>query len=303
MSCYRCGKSVTAQDRKYGLHKACFSTWFGVEHSAEFENIIPHSAGSNKPPSEEKWSGVASSFFQGKFKKYSARLGDKNYLLKIQEQEYPELPQTEYLCNQLAEALRIEIPNYFLITFEEIPAFVCENFMQKEVSSNLVHIYHYLNEPRDYTCEELYEIVIEKTQKISEAQRIIDITLFDSLIGNHDRHGRNLGLIQSGKGFRLSPFYDNPSYLGIEIEALLSAQLEPRGKIATKITEDPSIKDYVLEWGRLGQREYIKKIFRKIDINVLVNIIENSYLKNNRKAAFKKLILKRYEELSHAITE
>jgi serine/threonine protein kinase HipA of HipAB toxin-antitoxin module len=51
--------------------------------------------------------------------------------------------------------------------------------------------------------------------------------LFDALVGNHDRHGRNIALIETRKGHILSPFYDNPSYIGIEDHNLLLAEHNP----------------------------------------------------------------------------
>ena len=66
----------------------------------------------------------------------------------------------------------------------------------------------------EHNCERLVTIIVEKTGRRTEQERFVFLTLADSLIGNHDRHGRNLGFIQSPKGLRLAPFYDNPSIVG-----------------------------------------------------------------------------------------
>ncbi len=303
MLCYKCHKSVTPQEMHYGLHKRCFNEWFNTKNKEDFQDIVSHSLGSSEPEmGKNKFSAMASSFFQGKFKKYSAKLGEKAYILKIQEEGYPELPQTEYLCNQIAEILEIEIPSYYLISFANtVPTFVCKNFMQQQNGTNLVHIYHFLDDKCQYNCETLYKIILENTQKMTDGKRFIESTLFDSLIGNHDRHGRNLALIQSHRGYELAPLYDNPSNLGIEIEALLEAQLEPRGKIATHLTDEPTITDYILEWKRLGQEEHVMHFYRKINIEKILKKIEISFIQEKRKNALARLISKRYREYENAI--
>lgn len=303
MRCYRCLKNITPEDIRYGLHTRCFNMWFYTSDRDDFQDIVSHSMGSREPEiGENKFSEIASSFFQGKFKKYSAKLGEKSYILKIQEEDYPELPQTEYLCNQIAEMLAIEIPPYYLISFDnKVPTFLSENFMHKKEASNLLHIYHFLDDVGQYNCESLYKIILQKTQKMSDAKCFIECTLFDALIGNHDRHGRNLALIQSHMGYALSPLYDNPSNLGIEIEALLGAQLEPRGKIATYQTDEPSITDYIVEWQRLGQEEHVMHFYKKINIQKILKKIENGFIQEKRKNALIRLVSKRYTEYKNAI--
>ena len=106
-----------------------------------------------------------------------------------------------------------------------------------------------------HDCESLVKIIGEKTQRKREQEKFILLTLADSLIGNHDRHGRNLAFIRSAKGIWLSPFYDNPSALALEDPSMLGADLQPRGSIYTKDTDKPTMKDYVLEWNRLGYGE------------------------------------------------
>ncbi len=134
-----------------------------------------------------------------------------------------------------------------------------------------------------------------------EAYRFIELTLFDGLLGNHDRHGRNIALIQTPYRYILSPFYDNPCYLGLEDEILLGAQHEPRGKIATSKTEEPTLKDYVFEWYRLGFENIILDFYNKIDLENIISMIDNSFVSAARKEALKKLVKNRYMEFNNAI--
>ncbi len=297
--CYKCGESILTEAINHlGLHSQCFMSWFQVNTLEDFGDVV---ARTSETMASNDWARIASSFFHGKFRKYSARLGTKSYLLKVQQPEFPELPAMEFLCNQIASNLNLEVPNHFLIRFENVlETFVSENFMQHYPGGDLVHIYRYLDSPDQFSCEGLLKVLERNVKRYDDIQRFVKLCLFDSLIGNHDRHGRNLGLIQTGQGLRLSPFYDNPSYLALEDPMLLGAFHEPRGAIGTQETIEPVIKDYVKEWLRLGLDEPIKEFRDRVDLQSILQLISDSFISEKRKQAFTKLVKRRTEELKDA---
>ena len=121
------------------------------------------------------------------------------------------------------------------------------------------------------------------------------------MIGNHDRHGRNLGLIREANGTSLAPFYDNPCYLAMEIPELLGAYHEPRGAIATIETKEPIMKDYVKEWFRLGYKEEVINFAKRINLQTIESLVASSFLSKERKEAILRLIQRRYMEIINAI--
>lgn len=170
MLCYKCSKSIEDNQKTIsGLHETCFMEWFNLREPQDFIDVISKSSSSNNLEPEHN------SFFHGKFKKYSAILNKKSYILKVQEKPFPELPATEYLCNQLARHLGLRVPDFFLIRFQgAIETFVCENFMQNLTASNLIHIYHFLEpSPDNFNCEALLSTITSKTQRIEEIERFI----------------------------------------------------------------------------------------------------------------------------------
>jgi len=291
-TCCYCSKTfLKDQEPWYGLHQDCFRKWFAINEICKFGDVAPRSL--SLAPEEKNIS-----FFSGAYRKYSAKLEDQNYILKVQQKEYPELPATEFLCNQIFESLHITIPDYYLVLFPEHElCFVTKNFMSGLTSCSLVHIYHILQKGMEHNCENLMKVIIEHTKRKTEIEKFICLTLADSLIGNHDRHGRNLAFIQSPQGMRLAPFYDNPSSIALEEKSMLKADLQPRGSIFTKESDKPTIKDYVKEWKRLGYGEIVDHFRKKISLENIEILIKKSYLGDERKQALLCLIKKRYEEL------
>ena len=296
--CYKCTQLI--EDEAIiveGLHAPCFCDWFQVSSTETFKNIIARTS----KKSSDDWAFITSSFFHGKFRKYSADLGSKNYLLKVQEEDFSELPAMEYLCNQIARHLGLWVPDHFFIRFQnEIDTFACENFMQNYPGANLVHIYRFLERPDQFSCEGLLRVLEKEVKKPGDIHRFVTLCLFDSFIGNHDRHGRNLGLIQFGNETTLAPFYDNLSYLALEHPRLLGAQHEPRGAIATKETKEPSMRDYVKEWLRLGFSDPIREFQKRLDLEKIHALIRDSFVSQKRKQALIDLSKRRYEELCNA---
>lgn len=280
----------------YGLHERCFEVCFGSLKEKEFNSLIPRSQ--SVPPTLKNQDRKNFSFFHGAYRKYSARLGETDYILKVQQKEYPELPATEFLSNQIFRNLSISVPDHYLIRYPRDQfCFVTKNFMSDLTSSTLDHIYHFLNDGRNYDCESLIGIIGEQTGRIKEQEKFVFLTLADSLIGNHDRHGRNLAFIRSPREVYLSPFYDNPSALGLEDSSFLGADLQPRGAIFTKDSNKPTMKDYVKEWERLGYKNIVQKFAKKLSNTSLQELINKSQISEKRKKAFYRLILKRMNEL------
>lgn len=157
-ACCKCRTELTREESWYGLHKNCFKECFGLDEPTQFADLAVRSQ--SQAPQEHQVANI--SFFHGAYRKYSARLGNVNFILKVQQTEYPELPATEFLCNQIYESLNITIPNYYLIRFPaEQLCFVTKNFMSGLITSDLVHIYHFLKGGMSHDCASLVTIIGE----------------------------------------------------------------------------------------------------------------------------------------------
>lgn len=292
MICYKCLKELTGNNR-YGLHPECFAQWFNLsDGEMEFSELIRKTSDRDSLRPE-----LGSSLFQGKFKKYTARLSGDEYILKVCEKEYPELPQVEYLCNLAADRMGLSVADYFLINFYSSPAFVSKIFLPDYGVSNLIHMYHFLSAREEFSVENIVKIIEKETGKLHDVERFLELCLFDSLIGNHDRHGRNLALIEDRHGRTLAPFYDNPGYLGIEDASFLKAHHSPRGKIYTAESHEPTLADYKREIIGLGHDDVVERFIKRCHLPKILDIFSSPIISDLRRLAFKRLITERYEEL------
>lgn len=294
MNCLKCLSPLSSKDAHYGLHNACFTAWFNVPGTAEFISLTRRSSGSSDQVTSQ--SSQNNSFFQGKFKKYSAELQDDSYILKMRQMDAPELPEVEYLCNQIGKSLGIQVAEFYIINFNEERVFVTKNFIRRESPTDLQHLYHFRADDQ-HSCESLIKVITEQTKQPYDVSRFIRIILFDTLIGNHDRHGKNLAFIVSSKGITLSPTYDNVSYLSLEKGNMLKADFNPTGKIITQSTYEPSMRDYVKEFKRLKHLEEVINFYHRINIQKLHELIQKSFCSTIMKEAITKLMTKRYKEL------
>ncbi|MCK4912285.1 MAG: HipA domain-containing protein [Candidatus Omnitrophica bacterium] len=303
MTCYRCGEVIESEDKIiHGLHEKCFVEWFALEGDENFKDVTIKSAISADPKEEDHSAGMASSFFQGKFKKYSAELNGKKYILKVKDDKFPELPGVEFLCNNIAVFFGINVPKFYFIKFENsLETFVSKNFMPDFGTADLVHIYHFFKKGEEFSFEVIINILKKQTERLEDVNRFVELCFFDALIGNHDRHGRNLAIVRKAKKCFLSPFYDNPAYLGTEEKELLGAIHEPKGKIAVKNTIEPSIKDYYREAKRLGYLDVAANFIKKIDLKEIKKLIDDAFISSKRKKAFFSLVERRYAEVGDEI--
>lgn len=300
MKCLKCLLKLESIDAHYGLHIECFKSWFKISNKADFISLIRRSSRSSDKTTNT--SPQNTSFFHGKFKKYSAILDGTSYILKMRESDAPELPEVEYLCNQIGYLLGIPVAEFYIVDFEGDKVFVTKNFIKPTTPTDLQHIYHFRADDQ-HSCEGLINVIADKTKRPYDVNVLINTMLFDALIGNHDRHGRNLALIITSGATLLSPIYDNVSYLSLEKGNMLKADFNPTGKISTHSTYEPSMRDYVEELKRLGYQDNLKEFYHKINPPQLNNLIQNSFCSELMKEAITKLVSKRLRELENELNQ
>ena len=296
MRCFKCLENIEGKG-KYGLHLKCFLEWFNLNEECDFKDLELRSDSDQNNSKKRKQKSWNSSFFHGNYKKYSASLGGESYILKVKEQKYPELPEVEYTCNQIARYLKIPVPKFFIISLFNERVFATKNFCRTSTTRmTLDHIYKYLNENSEFDCETLINIIFKETKRFNDISTFVQTCLFDSLIGNHDRHGRNIGLIVTSKGSKLSPIYDNPSQLGLESGDFLKMHWSPKGKIFTQETKEPTPKDYFKEFLRLEYKDVVAEFVKRLNKTEILKIIDEGFCTPLMKKALKKLIKERIDE-------
>ncbi len=104
MQCLKCRRKINGAE-KYGLHEECFVDWFKTDLKNDFLSLQQRSTTSRDPEEKGSHDNTSFSFYHGKFKKYSADLGGEHFILKMRKpKEAPELPEVEYVCNQIEES-------------------------------------------------------------------------------------------------------------------------------------------------------------------------------------------------------
>ena len=314
MYCLKCRKEITGKDL-CGLHRECFISWFQLDQGEQFRKLEKKHTFTSSGPTT--FSESRDTFYHGRYRKYSGLLGGEKYILKMQEEKFPDLPEVEYICNRIAHFLNMDIPSYYLINFsgeweqEEqdqdhsggIITFVSKNFIKK--GATLHHIYKFLPKGQEhYNCKNIIDVLRRETRRPVDVKTFVEICLFDAFIGNGDRHGRNLALIDTGKrGKKLAPMYDNPSFIGIEDEKLLGADIRPSGCIYTKYSKKPKVKDYLVEFKELGLNSHCLLFVRKIRKNFLKikQEVEGSFILKKRKNRFIQFLRERLQDFEKCI--
>ena len=307
MICLKCRKLIKKQNI-YGLHTACYKDWFKLSDIAPFSHLNPKKQNTSGSFSNIKKTN--DTFYHGQYLKYSAQLNEVKYILKVQQDKYPDLPGMEYTCNKTAVLLGLKVPQYYLIKFQAISdqnpkeksktslTFVTKNFMQN-FTGTLNHIYKFLPKgEKYYTCKKLIKIIQKQTKDPKAEKQFVEICLFDSFIGNNDRHGRNLGIIDTGKNQILAPMYDNPSYIGIAKDELLDIQFNISGCIQTSPSKKPTVKDYLTEFKKLGFSKvcthFIEKLINRYP--EIIKEVKHSEISKRRKNAFIKFLNNRRKD-------
>lgn len=164
---------------------------------------------------------------QGVQPKLSAKLNVKDevfdivdrggeYILKPQNNFYPELPENESLTMKLAELIGIEVPlngmiysadgkfTYFIKRFDRYgrnKKLSVEDFAQLAGKSRETKY--------DYSMEKLVTLIDTFcTFPAIEKVKLFRLTIYNFLIGNEDMHLKNFSLITRDNKVELSPAYD-----------------------------------------------------------------------------------------------
>jgi serine/threonine-protein kinase HipA len=138
------------------------------------------------------------------------------FILKPQNDLYPELPENEDLTMRLAKTVGIEVPMHAMIYAKDgSRSYIIKRFdraarKQKVAIEDFAQLSEQTRETKYRSSMEKVAGIIEKycSFPVIEKQKLFRLTLFNFLCGNEDMHLKNFSLISRGGKIELSPAYD-----------------------------------------------------------------------------------------------
>ena len=267
--------------------------------------------------------------YRGSEKKKTLIYNGKKYLVKfpdpIREKNknisYINNAFSEYIGSNIFKMCQFETQNTLLgiYVYNGAKKIVraCEDFTDK---NHILYEFENLalstnpNKKIETELNDIMEVIDESTMinntKIKE--KFWDMFIIDSLIGNTDRHNGNWGFLLNTdtKEITFSPIYDcgsclNPMLEDSEIAKINSVELKNLAiNCYSCIKENGKKINYMSFIQQLKNNECnnaIKRIFKNIDINKIINFIDNiECMTNVRKNFYKNIIQLRYEILKKA---
>lgn len=208
------------------------------------------------------------------------------YLAKPEDPDYKQelIAENEYTCNRIAQAMGLRTARLFgLSEIDGQKAFVQEWFSVNGFS--LMSLYRYIEPGRPYSFSTIKDCIQEISSRPEEDTIFFaKIALFDCVIGNTDRHGRNLGFLVRDDSIRLSPVFDNISTTLPDFK--LKTRFNFSSRISTETSERPSVTQCVREVKKLWPKDFDRLVawLEETEMDVKIEI-ENSHLRDDQKIA------------------
>lgn len=237
----------------------------------------------------------------GWLKKKWKIINGKRCLIKGGSGAIQQEPYNEVIASKIMERLDIPHVKYSLITEEEYPYSICEDFitpqtelisawyvMQTEKKPNHISVYqHYVN-----CCEKL------GIPKIKES--LDQMMVVDYLIANEDRHQNNFGIIRDAESLNFigaAPLFDNGTSLWFDKPTPMIGRTAKLRCKPFKNTHEEQIKLVSsFEWLDISKLNGIEEEFREL-------VRDSIFIDNTRCDAICKAMKERVNSLEKVIND
>lgn len=221
------------------------------------------------------------------------------FILKPQTDAYRSLPELEDLTMHMAEAAKIAVVPHGLIRFDdgELCYITRRIDRQPDGSKTAMEDMCQLSERlTEYKYKGSYEQIAKLIKKYSAVPQLDlvnfwEVVVFSWITGNSDMHLKNFSLYKTPLGFCLTPAYDLLSTLIVMPQDTEELALTLNGK-KRKIKRS----DFEKAMTASGLSEkVIQNMANKFGkaISKWIDLIDNSFLPNDMKRDYKRLIIKR----------
>lgn len=221
------------------------------------------------------------------------------FILKPQTDAYRSLPELEDLSMHMAEAAKIAVVPHGLIRFDdgELCYITRRIDRQPDGSKTAMEDMCQLSERlTEYKYKGSYEQIAKLIKKYSAVPQLDlvnfwEVVVFSWITGNSDMHLKNFSLYKTPLGFCLTPAYDLLSTLIVMPQDTEELALTLNGK-KRKIKRS----DFEKAMTASGLSEkVIQNMANKFGkaISKWIDLIDDSFLPNDMKRDYKRLIIKR----------
>ena len=273
-----------------------------------------------------------------KFRYYGGKNGSKicivynnqDYMLKFPslndndaEQTYANNCISEYVACKIIKSLGFKVQDTILGTYNlngNMKVVVaCKDFTSLGV---VLRQFAELKNSQIESSKNGYDTELEEVIQTIESQQICDVNylkdffwdmfIADTLVGNFDRHNGNWGFLINEvlKEVEIAPIYDcasclYPQLTDERIKKIIDDEEEMNARVfvfpnsALKI-DDKKINyyDFISSLDNVDCNKALLRVFPRINLNVINEIIDNTlYISDIRKEFYKKIIKMRYDLL------
>ena len=148
--------------------------------------------------------------------KFCLTINEGRYFFKpVKHREYL---YRELIAEELAKDFNIPCAHYDIAVFNDFTGVISKDIFKKY--DNHFYLSQLLITEKYNNLEDIWDMLLlsYRDESIVEKlmKQLVDIFMFDVLIGNTDRHSENMELLENENGVNFSPIYDNLFMLKVD---------------------------------------------------------------------------------------